>query len=185
MIAAQLFTLVGVALGATASYLFSSLNERERHRREVAKGWEGRKYDNFVAFVEDIKTMAHYCRRMAAALNLEERAVAGDKLEVVEGSPLLAEANQRRAISLERLGLLSDVGTIAAAYQLNEAIWVLEWIVEGQIPGAGQEHWERAVARFMDAFDAFHRCARLELGVPGGHVPRQIPLLPSLDALGN
>lgn len=40
MVAAQLLTLAGVALGAIASYLVSSLNERARHRREVAHGWE-------------------------------------------------------------------------------------------------------------------------------------------------
>jgi hypothetical protein len=45
VVVAQLFTLAGVALGALASYLVSSVNERARHRREVAKGWEERKFE--------------------------------------------------------------------------------------------------------------------------------------------
>lgn len=183
MVTAQLLTLAGVALGAIASYLVGSLNERARHRREVANGWEERKYENFVAYVEDIKTMSHVCRRMAAALGLHDRMPKADELDIEEGSLLFAEAKQRRTVSLERLRLLSDGETISAAYDLNEAVWVLEWIVQGKIPGAGREHWELAIKGFMDAFDDFHRRARVELGVPGGHVRRRIPPLPSLEAL--
>jgi len=183
MIAAQLFTLAGVALGAIASYLVGSLNEQKRHRREVEKDWEERKYDNFVSFVDDIKTMSHICRRMAAALGLHDRMPKGDELDNAEGSLMITEANQRRTVSIERLRLLSDTETISAAYRLNEAVWVLNWIVQGKIPNVGREHWERAAGDFIDAFDAFHRCARTELGVPGGHLPRPNPPLPSFDAL--
>jgi hypothetical protein len=35
-VAAQIFTLSGVALGALCSYLVTSLNERSRYRRDVA-----------------------------------------------------------------------------------------------------------------------------------------------------
>lgn len=35
-VAAQIFTLCGVALGALSSYLVTSLNERSRHRRDMA-----------------------------------------------------------------------------------------------------------------------------------------------------
>lgn len=105
LVAAQLFTLAGVALGAIASYLIGSLNERTRHRREIAKGWEGRKYDNFVAFVEDVKTMGYLSRRVAASLGLHDRMFEGDKLDVQQGFVMIAEVNQRRTVSLERLRL--------------------------------------------------------------------------------
>lgn len=183
MVAAQLFTLAGVALGAIASYLVSSLNERTRHRREVAKEWEDRKYDNLVAFIEEVKTMSHISRRMAGYLGLHGRMPEADQLDIQQGSLMIAEANQRRTVSIERLRLLSDTETISAAYRLNEAVWVQEWIVQGKIPGVRPEHWDHAVDEFVDAFDAFHRCARKELGVPGGHIPRRTPPLPSLDAL--
>ena len=147
MVAAQLFTLAGVALGAVASYLVGSLNERARHQREVAKGWEERKYESFVAFTEDIKMMSHICRRMAAALGLHDRMPKADELGIEEGSPLVAEADQRRTVSLERLRLLSDSATISAAYQLNEAVWALEWIVQGRIPEAGCERSFRPLRR--------------------------------------
>jgi len=185
VVAAQLFTLAGVALGAIASYLIGSLNERTRHRREIAKGWEGRKYDNFVTFIEDIKMMSHISRRMAATLGLHDRMPEADKLDVQQGALMISEANQRRTVSIERLRLLSDTETISAAYRLNEAVWVMEWMVQGKIPDAGPEDWDRAVSGFVDAFDTFHRCARVELGVPGGHVPRQIPPLPSLETLAS
>jgi hypothetical protein len=37
--AAQIYTLVGVAVGAIASYSVSALNERERYRSELRRGW--------------------------------------------------------------------------------------------------------------------------------------------------
>src|SRR5690348_6132744 len=102
MVAAQLFTLAGVALGAIASYLVGSLNERTRHRREVAKGWEERRYETSVTIVDDIKEMSHSARRMAAYLGLHDRMPEADELDVQQGSRMIAEANQRRTVSIER-----------------------------------------------------------------------------------
>lgn len=184
MIAAQLFTLAGVALGAIASYLASSVNGQAGHRREVEKGWEERKYENFAAFVEDVKMLSHISRRMAASLGLHDRMVDADRLDPEQGCLMIDEANQRRTVSIERLRLLSDSETISAAYRLNEAVAAMTRIVQGKIPKAGQDHWRNAEKAFTEALDAFHRCARIELWATGGHVPKRLPLL-SLEALGD
>jgi CspA family cold shock protein len=60
----------------------------------VAKGWEERKFDCFVAYVTDIKTMSVLARRITAFHDLHGRSP--DKLDPVVGAPLLAEAESRR-----------------------------------------------------------------------------------------
>jgi hypothetical protein len=159
----------------------SSLSERTRDRREVAQGREGRKFDCFATYVNDVKSMSVIARRTTAFHDLHGRSP--DKLEPAVGGPLLAEAESRRSMSLERLRLLSDTDTILAANRLNEAVWSMEWIARGRIGEVAPEHWQRAQREFEVAFDAFHRCARRGLGVPGRLVLRQAGPLPGLEAL--
>jgi hypothetical protein len=181
VVAAQLFTLAGVALGALASYVISSLGERTRHQREIAKGWEERKFDGFVTYVNDIKAMSTIAKRMTAFSGLHVRSA--DKLDPAVGAPLLAEADSRRSVSMERMRLLSGVDTITAASRLDSAVWNLEWIARGLIDGAAPKDWQAAQHEFEAAFDAFHECARRELGVPGQLGVRRVDPLPALETL--
>lgn len=181
MIAAQLFTLAGVALGALSSYVISFRGERVRHRRELAKGWDERKFDCFVVYVNDVKEMGVLARRIAASQGLHVRAP--DELDPEIGLPRLADAEGRRSISMERMRLLSDVDTIAAASHLNNAAWRLEWLVRGKIDGADADDWAAAQHAFEAALDEFHRCARRELGVPGQLGFRRFDPVPSREAL--
>jgi hypothetical protein len=164
-VAAQFFTLAGVALGALGSYLVGALGERTRHQRELAMGWEGRKFDSFVTYINDVKAMSVIARRMAVTLGLDD--TAPDALDREEGARLLTDAETRRTVSMEMLRLLADVETISAAQRLNETVWWLEWVARGRKSNVTAEEWREATDRFMAAFDAFHGCARRELGVPG------------------
>ena len=172
MVATQVFTLAGVALGALASFLAATVSERARHRREIAQAWEGRKYDCYAEYVHEVKAMSVVARRMAAAAGLTERS--GDRLDLHAGASLLTDAEVRRSIASEKLRLLSDVQTITAAERLGEAAWQLEWLARGKIPDASPGQWSKADEAFARAFDAFHQCARRELGVPGRSLPRQL-----------
>ena len=173
---AQVFTLIGVALGALASYLATSASERARDRREVAKGWEQRKFDCYAEFLHEAKLMCVLARRMAASLGLTERS--GDRLAPEEGAPLLTEAEVRRAVAMEKLRLLADANTTAAVARINEVVWRMEWIARGLID-ASPEQWRETDEASALAFDEFHRCARRELGAPGLLVPRAFIPLPA------
>jgi hypothetical protein len=72
-IAAQIFTLAGVALGAMASFVTTSLNERSRTRREQALRWRDRRIDAYSTYVNDIKDMSAVARRVGASRGLAGR----------------------------------------------------------------------------------------------------------------
>jgi hypothetical protein len=179
MVVTQVLTLVGVAIGALASFLATSVSERSRHRREIAKAWEERKYECYAEYVHEVKAMSIIARRMAAFAGLTERS--GDRLDPKDGASMLTEAEVRRSIAAEKLRLLSDTGTITAAARLSEAAWRLEWIARGKLPDASSQTWHQADEAFVRAFDDFHRCARQELAVPGRALPRPFIPLPNRE----
>lgn len=174
MVVTQVFTLVGVALGALSSFLATSISERSRHRRETTRAWEQRKYDCYAEYVQEVKATTIVARRIAAAAGLTDRS--GDRLDPGDGAALLTDAEVRRSIAGEKLRLLSDAQTTLAAADLSQAAWQLEWLARGKIPDASAEQWKAADEAFIRAFDRFHQCARLELGVPGNPVDR--PYIP-------
>ena len=173
-IAAQVFTLVGVAIGALAAFVSSTLSERARYRRQLADGWRERKFDCYAIYLDDVKHMSVIARRIAASRDLE--LTATESLGSSEGAALLTEAETRRTRSMERVRLLSDAATASAAQALNEAVWRLEWIARGRVPDATADDWAGAVRSFLAAMNAFHVEARRELDVPGHDIPR--PLVP-------
>lgn len=173
---AQIFTLIGVTLGALASYLATSASERARNGREVAKGWEQRRYDCYAEYLHEVKLMGAVARRMAASLGLTDRSA--DRLDPEAGAPLLAEAEVKRAVAMEKVRLLADADTIVAVARINEVIWRMDWMVRGLID-ASPELWRETDEASALAFDEFHRSARRELGTPGLLVPRAFIPLPA------
>jgi hypothetical protein len=174
-VAGQIFTLGGVAVGALSSYLVTSLNERARSIREVAKRWEERKFDTYAAYIGDVKQQVVVANRTSAALGLHNRVTS--PLIPEEGVPLLAELATRRTVSSERATLLAGAETLIAIRHLNDATWHMECFARGVVENATTGGWEQAFRIYHEALDAFHRCARAELGVPGRLVDR--PMKPA------
>ena len=169
-ISAQVFTLGGVALGAFCSYLVTSLNERTRYRRELAKGWEGRKFDAYAEYLSDVKRLVAVANRIAASLGLHNRTTL--PLSQEEGLAVLADVGTRRTTSSERASLLANEETLAALRELNETAWRLECFARGLIKDPSTAKWKEAMRAYWNALNAFHRSARKELGVPGRPLDR-------------
>lgn len=172
----QLFTLLGVVVGAVASYLVNALGERARFRRDLARNWQERRFDCFASYINEVKSLSIIARRMAPALGLPS-GTSLDPLNAQDGARLLTETETHRALSMEKLRLLADANTAAAAHTLNEAVWRLDGMARGLITDLTLDQWNNAVAGFFRAFDEFHTNARRELGVPGRHTSREIVLI--------
>lgn len=168
-IAAQIFTLAGVALGAMASFITTSLNERSRTRREQALRWRDRRIDAYSTYVNDIKHMSAVARRVGASRGLAGRP---SDLSAEEGARLLVEAEMRRSLSSEVVTLIGGRETVEALRLLNRTVWDLEFAARGLGDDNGPEAWDRTRQHFTDALDAFHRCVRRELEVPGDYLAR-------------
>ncbi len=172
---AQLFTLMGVAVGAIASFAASTLSERMRYRREVSKQWTDRRLESYARYIEDIKYMWVLSRRIAASVGLEDQAPA---LPRQDGLPLLAEAETRRSYSAEIVTLMSNMETVEALRQVNERIWRLERFARGLLGDEDREDWMRSSREFHAALDNFHECIRRDLGIPGELARRGFPVPP-------
>jgi hypothetical protein len=99
--AAQVFTLVGVLLGAILSYFATWARERSKHQRDVDQRWAERKLDAYVAYISDVKQMRVIARQIVGDSGLDPDLPIS--LSVEEGLPLLAAAEARRSVSAEVL----------------------------------------------------------------------------------
>ena len=133
-ISPQLFILGGVALGALASYLTSSLTERTRHHRDLSGRWEGRKFDTYATYDSDVKQQGGVANQISASRGLNARVTS--PLSPDEGLGQLAEAALRRSMSSERATLLAGADTLVAIRALNDAVWLLECYACGTVEGA-------------------------------------------------
>src|SRR5262245_33981216 len=108
----QLPTLIGVLLGAAASYLATSAGERARWRRRQAARWDQRRLEAYTNYGYAVKNLIHLALRLSAhrGLNAIRPPLAPD-----EGLDLLEAANQDRAVKWETVLLLGTPGTVAAA----------------------------------------------------------------------
>jgi hypothetical protein len=165
-------TLLGVLVGAVASYAVTALTERARWRRAQAERWQEKKFDVYARYSNALKEQIGITQRIGAALGY---AHVVDPLEPAEGLPLLAEAEARRATLWESVLLVGDAETVTAARSWHEAVWTLELHVREQRQDA--QGWTRDSQRLSRKRDAFYTCARRELGVagpppPSGNWPR-------------
>lgn len=165
----QIFTLTGVALGATMSFISGALTERSRTRREQDLRWRERRLDAYSAYVHDVKHMSAVARRVGAARGLAGRPT---DLSVEDGQRLFVEAEMCRSLTSEAVTLVAGPETVEALRLLNRTVWDLEWIARGLGEDIGPEAWDRCRSRFTDALDAFHKSARSELGVPDSYLSR-------------
>jgi hypothetical protein len=181
-VTAQIFTLIGVALGALSSYLVTSLNERSRYRRDVATRLQERKFDAYAEYLGDVRQMVAVANRVAASLGLHNRTTL--PVSQLEGLPILAELATRRTASSERARLLAGEETVTALHGLNDAAWGLELIARGVVTDVSAQTWEEAMQTYLSALNAFHYNARHELGVPGRALDRPVASAPAIPLAG-
>jgi hypothetical protein len=96
----QIFTLIGVALGALSSYLAASLTDRRRDRHDASARWEARRFDIYMAYLGDVKDQVATANRISASFGLHTRVTS--QLTLEDGLPTLAEIATRRTVSSER-----------------------------------------------------------------------------------
>jgi hypothetical protein len=166
----QLPALVGVAVGALATYATTALGERARWRRDRAARWDAARMRAYAEYGDAVKKVSHIASRIAAGRGLphsvEPLAPSTEAMET------LSNAGGDRARAWEPVLLLGDPETVSAARAWHQAVWRLEWYAAGRLTAADQ--WEPAMRATEVARDWFYGCARKDLGVSGGAVPTPI-----------
>lgn len=168
----QLPVLIGVCVGAVATYATTSLAERSRWRRERSVRWDDARMRAYTGYGDAVKKMSHIASRIAAGRGFPHSVEPLVPNAEVLGS--LADANSARARAWESVLLLGDPHTIAAARAWHLAVWRLVGFARGQL--SAMEEWEASVKETKVARDSFYDCARRDLGISGEAVPT--PVLP-------
>ncbi|MFG2593240.1 hypothetical protein [Streptomyces sp. NPDC048438] len=97
--AARIFTLVGVLIGARTPYLAPAVAERAKFRREMTTRWDERKLDTYIDHVTCVKEIQRAA--MDACRARDQRTDTTDALQEME-------ERGRRSNLFETFVLLSD-----------------------------------------------------------------------------
>ena len=119
----QLPALIGVAVGALASYLASSATERARWRREQSSRWDDRRAQAYAEYGYAVKNVYVQCQRL-----VEVRAKGGDSQAAMgEALAELDRLNAERTAKWEPVLLLGNPATIAAV-AIQQASACYSWL---------------------------------------------------------
>jgi len=163
----QLPTLLGVSIGAVATYAATSLSERSRWQRERSARWDVARMHAYSEYGEAVKKVFHLASRLAAARDLPHNSEPLEPNQ--EAMELLSNAEGERAGAWEPVLLMGDPQTVAAARSWHQAIWRVVWFAQGRLIGVDQ--WEVALSESERARDKFYEAARRDLGVQGAAMP--------------
>ncbi|MFJ2291984.1 hypothetical protein ACIOG7_09770 [Streptomyces sp. NPDC087894] len=147
--ATQIFTLVGVLIGALTSYFATAVAERAKFRREMATRWDERKLDTYIDYLTCVKQIQRAA--MEAGRAREQGRDASEALAAME------ESENRRSVLFETFILLSDT----AAHTVNQQTW--ELLRTARTPSTGTA--ELRPIPLVDALNVLHDAARSDLTI--------------------
>jgi hypothetical protein len=162
-VVAELPALIGVAVGAIAAYLTTSMADRARWQRERDERWDAARMQGYGEFADSVKEVFGLATRMAAGRGIAH--AVEPLVPDAEAAAALAEAESKRARAWESVLLLGNPETVDAARAWWHEVWRFVWFARGWLTDAGQ--WESALAESDAARQKFYDCARRDLGVGG------------------
>lgn len=154
--ATQIFTLVGVLIGALTSYFATTVAERAKFRRAMATRWDERKLDTYIEYLTCVKQIQRAA--MAAGRAREQGMDASEALAAME------ESENRRSILFETFVLLSNEKAATAAHTVNQRTWDL--LRMARIPSSGTA--ELRPIPLVEALNVLHEAARSDLTISSG-----------------
>ena len=165
----QLLTLLGVAIGALASFISTRLLDRSRWHREEALRWDTKRLECYSEFGSDLRRFITIAWRITAGLGFPSGA---QPLDSASGLAALADAEDEVGIKWELVLMLGSPAVITAAQEWRRAAWHLEWFARGRrndVAEYTQANQERRAAQ-----KRFYSAVRADLGIVSGEIPDRI-----------
>lgn len=162
----QVITIVGVLLGAGATFAGAALTERSKWKRAQGSRWDDRRLVAYSEFANALKRFSEVSMRMAAGRGFPN---AGQPISVEDGAQLLAEAASDTTLKWEMVLLLGSAEAVAAGRLWNKAVWELSLVALGR--EMGHEDYVLAFEAAGYKRNDFYECARRDLGVRSGELP--------------
>jgi hypothetical protein len=167
--AVQLITLLGVALGALASFVSTRLVDRSRWQREESLRWDGKRLDCYSEYSAAMMRFINIAHQLAADRGLP---AAVEPLGARTGLPALATAEAELSIYWAQLLILGSPQVVTAAQEWRNEAWQLESFARGS--RSDPTEFEAASAQRRAARTRFYTAVRAELGVLSGDIPSEI-----------
>jgi hypothetical protein len=167
----QLPALIGVIVGALASFLAGSTMERTRWKHERASRWDDKRAQIYSDYGYAIKNVYVQCVRIANSCR-----GLGQRSEIIDCDQALADLGQltdHRTAIWESVLLMGDPATIAAARAWHRGVWQVERFARGERTDA--DEWHPALDQIATLRAAFYEAARHDLGIRSGDIPSAGP----------
>lgn len=161
----QLPALIGVLVGALATYTATSAAERARWRRAQSVRWDDKRLTAYSEYAHAVKKVISISVRLAAHRGVHRDL---DTLSPEEGMPALAVAEEERTMKWEAVLLLGTAQTVAAARAWHESVFRLQRIASG---ASVEVTWTEAVEAASRARRGFYEAAKRDLGIAIGDAP--------------
>ena len=162
----QLPALIGVVIGALASFMAGAASERARWRREQSARWDDRRAQAYADYGHAVKNVYVQCMRAAA---LRTRQTGGDMADYVEALAALSVLTDERTAKWESVLLLGNPQTVAAARTWHRRVWQVERFARGE--RTDTEQWDALMADVIADRARFYAEARRDLGITSGELP--------------
>jgi len=172
----QLFTLLGVALGAASTYGVTVLTERKRWARQQAVRWDERRVAAYREYAHVLKKVISISIRLAQQQGVSIGVyVMAPNYELAD----LAAAEEERTVCWEGVLLFGSDDAIRSGRQWHDCVFRLELLAAGQ---ECDMSWDSAVKEVSRARGEFYRVIRKDIGVSvlaaPGHYDWQVGALP-------
>ncbi|RSM36091.1 hypothetical protein DMA12_41670 [Amycolatopsis balhimycina DSM 5908] len=161
----QLPALIGVVIGALASFAATSAAERSRWRRTQSVRWDERRLTAYAEYASAVKKVISLSVRIAAHRGIHPDI---DALPPEEGLPALAAAEEERTVKWETVLLLGTGSTVVAARAWHESAFRLQRIASGR---EVELSWSEAIDAVSKARRRFYEAAKADIGIALGDVP--------------
>ena len=158
----QLPALVGVLIGAAATYVATTAQERGRWRRQQAVRWDERRIVAYTEYAHAVKKVISIAVRLAAARGVHDDG-SWFRGEATEAELIAAE--EERTTAWEAVLMLGDESVVAAAREWHQVAFHLMRLAAGR---PAELTWSEAVRAAGRTRGRFYAAARTELGVKLG-----------------
>jgi hypothetical protein len=165
----QLITLLGVAVGALASFVSTRLIDRNRWRREESLRWDAKRLECYGDFASTIMRFITIGYRIAAGLGLPAHV---QPLDADAGLTALATAETDLSVQWEQILMLGSPEVITAARDWRHEAWHLERFARGDLHGPAE--FIKATQDRREARRRFYSAVRADLGIVSGEIPADI-----------
>jgi hypothetical protein len=125
----QLPTLVGVLIGAVATYAGTSATERARWHRAQSVRWDEKRVNAYAEYAHSLKQVISVSLRLAA---LRDAHPDDDRFPPVDGIAALDAAEEQRTMKWEAVLLLGSSEVVVAGREWHQDVFSLERLAYGK-----------------------------------------------------